>query len=120
MYVYDYQDVFAKCLRPDSVTIPIEHTLTRSTRDGFGNETHSSSTTTHNFRMNTEFAPAFRELGELIPDDIAEYDIPLNGGRIIRMLYGLSDAMAHFDCADPRIKRLEKNLLKFYSDGRSS
>ena len=120
MYLLNYESAYAKCLRPDAQTFTVVTTRENVITGQFGAEIarlYMGKTVDH-YRVNMEFVAAFTALGASTPDDLAGYDLLLNNGRTLRLLSGVSDAMAHFDCADPRIKRLEKNMLKFYDEAQ--
>lgn len=115
-YMFNYDTASAKCLRPDAKEFVVTSGTDWVTQNGWGQElsrTAMSRTETH-YRINPEFVRAFEALGESEPDSAAGLDRFLFGGNIAKVVSGTHSVMRAFPCSDPRILRLERNMLALY------
>ena len=73
-------------------------------------------TNVYEYKVNPEFVPVFRMLGTTKPTAVLLPDIFLNNGRTTELFSGLLGVMRTLPCDDPRIARLERNLLVIYQE----
>ena len=119
VYLFNYQKQYGACLEPDAVPftvvdyapdISIKNVLGQEIARSYGYEIHQK------FKVNKEFAPAFRKVGRMKPEGgmmIADFFLN-QGGTDIRQeaIRGIKTMMHEYDCHSPEIKKMEKALLQ--------
>jgi hypothetical protein len=115
-YLFNYDSNYERCLRPDAATFTLTSRTDQVTTNSVGMETariYGSPTATQ-YRVNREFIEAFRFLGRDGQDDRM-----MLGGKTAETLSATRTVMNRFKCDDPRIKRLETNMLLMYGKSKT-
>ena len=116
-YLLNYQDVYAKCLRPDAPKMVVTTQTDYVTRDGFGAEISRREgwTTQDSYRVNPEFGDHFTTLFRAA-DGAAQaqlLDLLVNDAQITFLRSGVKRVMERHDCASPEVKQLEAGFLAY-------
>jgi hypothetical protein len=120
-YLTDYQNRYSKCLRPDRIEFTISgRTPDYVTRNGWGIEISRiyGHAYENRYLVNREFGHAFANLGDGDSGGLMLTDVFINQGKITKLIMGTGQLMNSYDCSDPRIRRLEANMLKLYNTMR--
>jgi len=107
-FLKNYGELYAKCLKSDYVT----YTIRTTTRNGYGVQKGAYDT---EYRMNKEFAEAFKATAEIGPQtNLGDMGDALNGGHVAHMEDAIANLMGAYRCDDPVIVRFQANLLGLF------
>lgn len=120
VYLFNYQKQYGTCLKPDAETFEVvDHAPDISFKNVLGQEiARSYGYTIHEkFKVNKEFAPAFRKVGRMKPEGammtIAEFFLNQGGTDVKQqVVLGTKQMMNKYDCHSPEIIKMEQALLK--------
>ncbi len=122
IYLLDYQEVYKKCLRPGAVRF--RKTVTSATvysdSNGFETSRIQHPDKISHFWVNKEFGAAFQEVGLNNPDSplagMFERMIHTKGEiTVSQVVRGTREMMGDYPCDDPKIKRMEDQMLAFFA-----
>ena len=116
-YIHNYQNTSKRCLRNEYMSV--SETIVKPdlvTRNGYGIEIdrQPGGTFTNSYKINKEFANVFFNIGTMDIGKLIVSDKLLNKGKITELLLGTEVMMNKFGCDDPKIIRMEKNMLELY------
>lgn len=121
VYLTEYPQTFSTCVESDAVRFEKPIVEQWVTRNGFGAILHRGPQTIRyrNFVVNRRFLPVWNEIGP--SSEGADFSHALMGlfrgpGResTIDYVMGVREIMSRFDCRDPRLLRLEDNMMRYY------
>ena len=121
IYLFYFEDKYAACLKPDAVTFRVVKVVPDTVIEnllGVEVARYYGWTERKFFKINKEFAIAFRRIGTTEPESAMAglSDFLLNqGGTDLRreVLAGTKQMMKTFSCESKTIQRLENTLLAF-------
>lgn len=119
-YLFQYEKRFASCLREDAEIFGIEEKvpgIVASNMLGIELWRTNGFSNIYTYKINTEFAPVFRQVGTMKPEAMALINFFLNSGQPdyrLQVVKGVEQILQTFECNDPVIKQFEANLQALY------
>ncbi|SIS49141.1 Sel1 repeat-containing protein [Thalassolituus maritimus] len=123
-YLVNYDAKYSTCLRPDAVKF--KKTVTSETvyRNGFGNRVggYKNPDQISYFTVNKEFMDIFKKVGlaEAESGNARFIETIFNPNsssmsNLSGVIQGIDNIMDDFKCSDPKIKRLEANMIEYFN-----
>lgn len=107
-YVQNYESVYGRCLRKDAVSFTIRQSTIN--RDGVVVSLNETP-----YRVNSEFAAAFKTTGQATDTVGAALAEMRYGNPLARTETGMHEIMNAYRCDDPVIKQFETGLLRMHA-----
>ena len=122
-YLVNYDSAYSRCLRADAVQF--KKTVTSETvyKNGFGVRKYSvrNPDQISYFTVNREFSDIFEKVGLNTTDSgsaqmLEAFFNPRTSSKsnLSGVVEGATYIMNNFKCDDPKVKRLEKNMIQYY------
>lgn len=119
-YLFQYEKQFSACLRNDAEIFGVEEKvpgIVASNMLGIELWRTNGFSNIYTYKINTEFAPVFRQVGTMKPEAMALINFFLNSGQPdyrLQVVKGVQQILQNFECDDPVIKQFEANLQALY------
>lgn len=119
-YLFHYENRFAKCLASDAEIFGVEEKvpgLVATNMLGVEIWRTNGFSKIYTYKVNKEFAPAFRRVGTMNPEAFRLASTLLSSGLPdyrLQVVKGVEQIQRKFACNDPVVKQFESNLQKLY------